>query len=262
MIYSWFTAAFDRLLERYGKILDAALRHRKRTAIGFGIFFILSFCLLPFVGRDFFPLVDAGQISLHVQAPPGTRIEDTAHIFDLVETDIRKVIPKKELGVIVQNIGLPVSGINLAFGNSSTIGAADGDMLISLNEGHQPTDGYREKIRAQLHKDFPNETFYFEPANIVSQILDFGLPSPIDLQIYGRDPKNYALAQQLAEAIKGVPGAVDVHVKQVIDVPTLMVNVDRNKAVGMGITQKDVATSLLVTLSGTGQTAPEFLARS
>ncbi|HEY3783063.1 MAG TPA: efflux RND transporter permease subunit [Fimbriimonadaceae bacterium] len=257
-IYVWFSGFFEKINKRYERLLQTALHHRKLTALGFGIFFVLSFCLLPFIGRDFFPTVDAGQVSLHVIAPPGTRIEDTAHIFDAIETDIRKIIPKKELGTVVQNIGLPASGINLAFGNSATISAADGDILIALEEGHHPTAGYQAEIREKLHKDFPNETFFFGPADIVSQILDFGLSSPIDLQISGRDPKNYQIAQDLAKEIKAIPGAVDVHVQQVTKVPSLFVNVDRNKASGVGITQRDVATSLLVALSGTGQTAPNF----
>ncbi len=195
---------------------------------------------------------------LHVQAPPGTRIENTEHIFDAVEDDIRKIIPDKDLNLVVQNIGLPASGVNLAFGDSATISNADGEILIALKEGHQPTAKYQAEIRSQLHKDFPNEVFFFQPADIVSQILNFGLPSPIDVQIIGRDPKNYGIATAMAEDMKKIPGAADVHIHQVVNVPTLTVNVDRDRAQQLGIAQRDIANSLLLSLSGSGQVAPNF----
>jgi multidrug efflux pump subunit AcrB len=262
---AWLTARwkafsdwFERFTDSYARLLDRCLHHRKLTALGFGIFFVVSSFLFPFIGRDFFPKVDAGQLRLHIQAPPGTRIENAAHIFDAVEQDVRKVIPPQDLSLVVQNLGLPTSGVNLAFGDSSTISNADGEMLIQLKEGHKPTAGYQDKIREVLHKDFPEEVFYFQPADIVSQILNFGIPSPIDVQIIGRDPKNYGFAVQMAKDMQAIPGAADVHVHQVVDVPTLFVSVDRDRAQQMGIEQKDVANSLLLALSGSGQVAPNF----
>lgn len=257
-IHQKFNRRFEQFGDAYGRVLQAMLFNRRPVVLGFGAFFILSFGLLAFIGRDFFPAVDAGQIRLHVRAPAGTRIEDTAHLFSQVENSIRHVIPAKELGITVDNVGLPGGGINLAFSDSATIGQADGEILVSLKENHGPTEAYVEKLRANLHKEFPTATFFFQPADIVSQILNFGLPAPLDIQIVGRSPENYALAEQIQSEVKRVPGAADVHIHQVLNTPSLNVSVDRDRAQELGLTQRDVANSLLISLSSSGQAAPNY----
>ena len=225
----------------------------------FLIFSLGSLGLVYLVGRDFFPTVDSGQIRLHAQAPAGTRIEKTELIFAEIEKEIRNVIPPGELDTILDNIGVPPGGFNLAFGDSSVIGSNDGDILISLTKDHTPTEITTERLRKRLHEKFPDIVFFFEAANITNQILNSGLPAPIDVQVTGRDAgPNYAIAQQLAEQIARIPGAVDVHIHQVVDAPELRINVDRVKAGQLGLTQRDVASSLLISLSGSSQVAPNF----
>ena len=257
-IHRAFDSRFERFTEAYSRLLRAALSNRRRTAVGFGIFFAASFCLLAFIGRDFFPTVDAGQLRLHVRAPAGTRVEETAHLFTRVENSIRELIPAKDLNMTVDNIGLPVGGVNLAFSDNATIGQADGEILVSLNKSHGPTEVYVERLRKRLHEEYPQATFFFQPADIVSQILNFGLPAPIDVQIVGNSPDNYAIAQQIAAEVKAVPGAADVHVHQVLNDPSIFVDVDRDRAEQLGLTQRDVANSLLISLSSSGQAAPNF----
>jgi multidrug efflux pump subunit AcrB len=257
-IHQRFDRRFEKFADRYGEALTRMLHHRKRTAITFGLFFLLSLCLLPLIGKDFFPSVDAGQIRLHVRAPAGTRLEETAHYFSSVEREIGRVIPKKELASTLDNIGLPVGGVNLAFSDNSTIGEADGEVLVSLSQDHRPTAGYIDSLRSDFAKKFPTGTFFFEPSDIVSQILNFGLPAPIDVQVVGRSPKNYGIALSIAEQMKGIPGAADVHVHQVLGVPSFQVNVDRSRAMLLGLTQRDVANSLLTSLSSSGQAAPNY----
>ena len=224
---------------------------------GFGLFVAASLCLLVFTGRDFFPTVDSGQMRLHAMAPTGTRIEETEVLFSKVDDEIRHVIPAREIDTIIDNIGIPFGGFNLAFGDISTLGTSDGDILISLKpEDHGPTAEYIDKLRKDLHRKFPEMTFFFEPANITNQILNFGLPAPIDLQVVGRDPHNYEIAQTLAERISHIPGAADVHVHQIVDYPELRVNVDRDKAGQLGLQQRDVSNSLLISLSSSGQVQP------
>lgn len=258
VLHRWFNYWFERLADLYGRTLGGMLQNRRRTITVFCLFFVGSMALIPFIGRDFFPSVDAGQIRLHVRAPSGTRIENTAHVFSAVEDDIKQTIPARDLGMILDNIGLPVSGINLAFTDSATIGAADGEILISLKDGHRPTAGYVDAIRARLHHDFPNVVVFFQPADIVSQILNFGLPAPIDIQIVGRSPQNFAIANEIAGKMKDVPGAADVNVHQVLDTPSIFVNVDRSRAQELGLTQRDVANNMLLSLSGSGQVAPSY----
>jgi multidrug efflux pump subunit AcrB len=253
-----FDHRFEKFADGYGERLQRMLHHRRRSVITFVLFFLISLGLAPLIGKDFFPSVDAGQIQLHVRAPAGTRLEETAHYFNRVEDSIKKIIPPKELASTIDNIGLPVGGVNLAFGPNATIGEADGDVLISMNEKHGPTDDYVQKIRKQLNTEFPTGTFFFEPADIVSQILNFGLPAPIDVQVVGRSPQNYAIAQDLARKISQVPGAVDVHVHQVVNTPSLQVDVDRTRAMLLGLTQRDVANSMLTSLSSSGQAAPNY----
>jgi CzcA family heavy metal efflux pump len=253
-----FDARFERFGDAYGRVLMNMLQDRRRTIFTFLGFFALSCCLLMFIGRDFFPDVDAGQIRLHVRTESGTRVEEAAHAFTRVQDDIKTIIPPRDLGLTIANIGLPAGGINLAFSDSATIGNSDGEILISLNEGHAPTADYIEALRTKLNKDFPSYTFFFQPADIVSQILNFGLPAPIDVQVVGRSPQNYGVALALAKEIKKVPGAADVHVHQVLNTPTINVAVDRDRAEQLGLTQHDVASNLLLSLSGSGQAAPNY----
>ncbi len=257
-LHKSFNARFERFGDSYGQVLKGMLYSRRRTILTFGAFFLASLFLIPFIGRDFFPTVDAGQIRLHMRAPAGTRVEDTAHLFSKVEDSIKDIIPKSDLGMILDNIGLPVSGINLAFTDSATIGQADGEILVSLKEGHRPTPEYVEQMRSRLHAEFPSVTFFFQPADIVSQILNFGLPSPIDIQIVGRSPQNFGVAKAIAAQVKNIPGAADVHVHQVLDTPAIQVNVDRDRAQQLGLTQRDVASNMLLSLSGSGQTSPNY----
>jgi multidrug efflux pump subunit AcrB len=212
----------------------------------------------PFLGEDFFPNVDAGQFRLHVSAPVGTRIEVTQEVFYQVENVIRSVIPEDQIDLIIQNIGLPMN-LNLALSDTATISSADGEIDVSLNPArHGSTFDYLKKIHEQLIAKYPNYTYFSMPADIVSQILNAGLPAPIDVQVVGHDPKNYQIAQELRQRIAQVPGAVDVNVHQVIDNPSLLVNIDRTRADQLGLTEKQIADDLLISLAGSGQTAPNF----
>jgi multidrug efflux pump subunit AcrB len=254
--------AFNRVFEKvrgfYISLLDLALDHRKLVLCGFLVFAFGSVGLVHFIGSDFFPTVDSGQLRLHARTPPGTRLEQTEVVFSRIDDEIRNSIPKRELGTIIDNIGLPNGGFNLAFGDNPTLGTGDGEILISLKEDRiRSTADYEDLLRKRLNAAFPGVSFYFEAANITNQILNFGKPSPIDVQIAGRNSEaGYALAQELREKIARVPGAVDVHVHQVVDYPEIRVNVDRNKAGQVGLSQQDVANSLLISLSGTSQIAP------
>jgi CzcA family heavy metal efflux pump len=255
-----FETGFERLRSVYRSWLNACLHHRGLFAICFLAFCAASCLLTPFLGQDFFPRVDAGQMRLHVRAKTGTRVEETAALCDHVEEVIRRTIPPKELDTIVDNIGLPTSGINVSYNNGGTIGSFDAEILISLNqEKHHPTEGYVRKLRHDLNVDFPGVSFFFQPADIVSQVLNFGLPSPIDIQVVGHDQvANYHIATEIARQVREIPGAVDVHVQQSFDLPSLEVTTDRTKVQEVGFTQRDVASSLLVALSGSFQTAPSF----
>jgi CzcA family heavy metal efflux pump len=258
--HAGFEARFERLRSAYRDWLNACLHHRGLFAFCFLAFCAASCLLTPFLGQDFFPKVDAGQMRLHVRAKTGTRVEQTTLLCDHVEEVIRRTIPARELESIVDNIGLPTSGINVSYNNGGTIGPFDAEILISLNrESHHPTAGYIRQLRHDLNRDFPGVSFFFQPADIVSQVLNFGLPSPIDIQVVGRDQvKNYQIAADIAEELRHIPGAVDVHVQQMFDQPSLQVAADRTKVQEVGFTQRDVAASLLVALSGSFQTAPSF----
>lgn len=256
-IHFAFNRKFVRFRAAYAGLLDWALDHRGLVLAGFSLFAFGSLGLVYLVGSDFFPTVDSGQIRLHARAPAGTRIESTEMIFANIENEIRKVIDPEQLDTILDNIGLPNSSFNLAFGDCPTIGVSDGDILISLKKDHTPTEIYTERLRKRLHERFPDVTVFFEAANITNQILNFGLPSPIDVQVTGRDAgPNYKIAERLEEQIARIPGAADVHVHQVMDAPELRINVDRTKAGQLGLTQQNVANSLLISLSGSGQVAP------
>ena len=254
-----FERHFEHLRTWYLDVLAYALAHRRRFVPGFLIVVALSFALVPFLGRDFFPSVDSGQINLHVRVPVGTRIEETAAQFDHIENRIRASIPVGETASIVDNIGLPVSGINRAYSNTGGIGPQDGDILITLREGHRPTAGYVRSLRGLLPRAFPGTDFSFLPADIVSQILNFGAPAPIDVMITGPDPKaNEAYAETLVTRMKAIGGMADVRLQQASNYPELGFNVDRAAADRLGITENDVTRSLSVNLAGSFQLAPTF----
>ena len=254
-----FERGFNRVREGYHSRLDSALNHHWTFALIFLALCLGSLALVPFLGQDFFPTVDAGQFKLHIRAKTGTRIEETAKLADQIEEVIRKTIPATELDGILDNLGLPYSGINLSYSNSGVVGTADGDIQVSLKPGHKPTAEYQRELRIKLPREFPGTLFTFQPADIVNQILNFGLPAPIDIQIVGTDVgKNLALGTKIADQLKLIPGAVDAHVQQVYDEPRFNVLMNRSQAERTGITAKDIATSVLVSLSGSFQTAPAF----
>jgi multidrug efflux pump subunit AcrB len=254
-----FEQRFKNVRNAYQGYLVLALENRRPFAIAFVTFALLSLALGPFLGRNFFPTVDAGEISLHVRAPVGTRIEETAAQFDHIEARIRQVIPKDELGSIVDNIGLPVSVTTNAYLNSGTVGPQDGDILVSLNENHAPTAGYVKRLRTLLPQSFPGSTFSFLPADIVSQVLNFGSPAPIDVQVSAPDKvKAEAYAAELRRRIAAIPGAADVRLQQSSHYPAFAVDVDRTRAAQVGITERDVTDSLVVNLAGSVQVAPTY----
>lgn len=254
-----FNEGYLGVQQRYTRALETVLHNRKPALIASIALMSTAFLLLPFIGRDFFPSVDAGQIKLHIRARPGTRIESTKVIFSQVEEKIRNVIPPNETELILDNIGLTPETFNYAFGDGSTISSADGDVLIALNEKHHgPTQRYVEELRSQLQKQFPDLTFFFQPADMVTQILNFGLPAPIDVQVQGYDPGNYEIARRLRQRVATVPGAVDVHLHQVVDAPDLHLDIDRVRAAQFGLTQQDVANSLYISLSSSAAVQPNF----
>ena len=257
-VHYLFNRRFELMRASYSSLLHWCLDHRGLVLTGFGIFVAASLGLAGFIGRDFFPTVDSGQMRLHARAPSGTRLETTETIFADIEREIREVIPPREIDTIIDNIGIPNGGFNLAFGDSPTLGTSDGDILISLKaDDHSPTAQYTDTLRKRLHERFPEIVFFFEAANITNQILNFGLPAPIDVQVVGRNAAaNFQIAHQIETQIARIPGAADVHIHQVVDYPEIQVNVDRNKAGQVGLTQKDVSGSLLISLSGSGQIAP------
>jgi multidrug efflux pump subunit AcrB len=265
-----FQAGFERrfaaLRERYHRLLERALNSGGRFALPFlaamAATALLAFPLgswLPGLGRDFFPAVDAGQIKLHIRAPTGTRIEETAALCDHIEASIRQQIPAREIDTIVDNIGLPYSGINTAYSTSAPVGPGDADIFVNLKEDHHPTARYVRALRDSLNANFPSVSFAFLPADIVSQILNFGLPSPIDVQISGfKTSDNLAFANKLLAKLHNIPGLVDLRIQQAYDYPTLRVNVDRSKAALLGLSETDVASDLLTSLSGSSQNVLSF----
>ncbi|MEH2379230.1 MAG: efflux RND transporter permease subunit [Nostoc sp.] len=257
-LHEKFNRQFEKFRSWYYDVLNSALNHRRIVFVLFGAFIVSAGVLLPFVGQDFFPEVDGGQFSLHVRALPGTRLEETEKIVSQVESVIRQTVPKENLSLILDNIGLPTSGINLTYGyNGATIGQADADILVSLKESGS-TFSYVKQLRQKLKVTFPNYTFFFEPADIVTQILNFGLPAAVDVQISGplkNSKGNFEIAQQIAARMTRIPGAVDVHLHQVVDAPKLRLDVDRTEAQQLGMTQRDVANSVLTSLSSSGQAA-------
>jgi len=256
----WFETHFDRMRAWYSSVLTTVLHHRRPVAAGAAGAVLASLVLLPFVGQDFFPRVDAGQFRVHVRAPAGTRLEQTDAIIARVEHVIREDVPPAELGLILANVGIPSSSINLSTGDNATIGPADAELLISLNDGRtRSTAEYMNVLRDDFRQRFPGVTFSFQPADIVNRILNLGLPAAIDVQVVpGKNVNGYQIASQIADSMRHIAGAVDVRQQQVINAPELYFTVDRTRASQLGLTQRDVANSLLISLSSSGQTAPNF----
>jgi CzcA family heavy metal efflux pump len=255
-----FEESFERFRERYHQLLERCLHHQRLFLLGFFVACVLSVAfLVPWLGQDFFPAVDSGQFKLHLRARTGTRIEETARLCDLVEQSIREQIPPEEVSSIIDNIGLPYSGINLSYSTSAPVGSGDADILVSLSDDHHSTEKYVHDLRIKLANEFPGVTFAFLPADIVSQILNFGLPAPIDVQVVGYNLEdNRRFADTLLQKIRYVPGTVDLRIQQPFDQPKLHINVDRTKAGQIGFTERDIATNLLISLSGSFQTSPTF----
>jgi multidrug efflux pump subunit AcrB len=258
-IYHSFDRAFERLRGGYKVVLGAVLEYRRLFGAAFLAFCLLSCGLYFVLGRDFFPNVDAGKIRLHMRTPTGMRIEETARAADLVEAEMRRILPANELETILDNIGLPYSGINLSYSNAGTIGTMDAEILVSLKEGHKPTQIYVDQLRHELPKRFPGIEFYFQPADIVTQILNFGLPAAIDVQFSGKNVyASHKMASEMMEKIRKIPGTVDVHIQQRMDQPALKMVMDRTRVQQLGFNANSVAQNVLVSLSGSFQTAPSF----
>jgi len=253
-----FESRFERLRRGYRDLLGMALGHRRVFVAGFLGFVMVSFLLTPFLGRNFFPAVDAGNILMHVRAPVGTRVEETANLLADVQKALRKLIPG-EIETLTDNIGMPISGINMTYNNTGVIGPMDGDIQIKLKEGHRPTEEHVKALREQLPRLFPGLSFSFLPADIVSQILNFGAPAPIDLQIRGANlGANFAYANKLLSRIRRIPGVADARIQQSPNAPTFNIDVDRTRAQYVGLTERDVTNSLVVNLAGSSQVAPTY----
>jgi multidrug efflux pump subunit AcrB len=254
-----FEAGFERFRGGYRDLLVLALARRPIFLMGFLGFISVSFLLVPYLGRNFFPSVDTGQILLHVRTQIGTRIEETANQFAEVQKAIRKIIPPGEIETLADNIGMPISGINMTYNNTGVIGPQDGDIQIKLKEGHRPTDDYVQALREQLPRQFPGFNFAFLPADIVNQILNFGAPAPIDLQVRGADlAGNFAYANKLLTKIRRIPGIADARIQQSPNSPGFNIDVDRTRAQYVGLTERDVTNSLVVNLAGSSQVAPTY----
>jgi len=259
-LHAAFERRFEQFRDAYVALLQWNLQHRLAVFAIFGLIVASGLLILPRVGRDFFPTVDTGQFRLHVRAPAGTRVEETERYFSQVEAAIREILPPHVVELVLDNIGLPNRTYAMAFGDSATTSMADGEILVALaHHRSHSTPEYMAQLRRELPERFPNLTFFFQPADIVSQILNFGLPAPIDVQIAGLNrPQNFALASEIAERIRQIPGATDVHLHQVMNVPKLHIDVDQTRARELGLTQQDVSNSVLVSLSGSGQVQPNY----
>jgi multidrug efflux pump subunit AcrB len=253
-----FEARFERVRDRYQSFLTTVLEHRAAFVTVFLGAALASTLIYPFLGRNFFPDVDAGQIKLHIRGQTGLRVEDTAALVDHIEAAMREVIPQNEIDSMVDNVGLPVSAINMTYANSGTFGSSDADILVALKPDHAPTAGYLRQLRVRLPQEFPGTVFGFLPADIVSQILNFGVPAPIDIQISGSSPQNHDIANALVASLRQVPGLVDLRLGEVFNQPELRVATDRSRAQQLGISQSAIANNLLLTLSGSGQIEPTF----
>ncbi|HEY4367339.1 MAG TPA: efflux RND transporter permease subunit [Steroidobacteraceae bacterium] len=254
-----FEASFERFRNAYRELLRLALAHRRVFVIGFMLFVLGSLALVPFLGRDFFPSVDGGQIMIHARGQAGTRVEETARISYEIQQTVREVVPQRDLESMVDNVGMPVSSINMSYNNTGTIGSSDGDIQVTLRDGHRPTEEYVRKLREELPRRFPGVTFSFTPADMVSQILNFGAPAPIDLQVRGGNiAGNFDYASKLLADIRRIPGIADARIQQSRGMPSFDVNVDRTRAQYAGVTERDVTNSMLVNLAGSGQVSPTF----
>src|SRR5579871_3077677 len=255
-----FERKFENFRRSYEALLETTLAHRGLFVTCFLLFCVLSLGLFSFLGQDFFPQVDAGLLRLHVRGRPGLRVEETARLCDQIERSLREEIPQGQLQTVLDNIGLPNSGINQSYSSSGTIGTSDAEILIGLNpEKHVPTADLTRHLREFLPRHFPGVEFFFQPADIVTQILNFGIPAPIDVQVVGTDlDSNYLIAQQIASRLRHIPGTADVHVQQLLSLPTLHMDIQRTRVTQVGLTARDVAQSALVSLSGSFQTAPNF----
>jgi multidrug efflux pump subunit AcrB len=258
-IHLKFEAGFNHFREIYRNSVAFCIAHSGMTSVFFILLLACSLPIFPQLGRDFFPQVDAGQMRLHVRAPPGTRIEETQRYFAEVEKAIRQIVGQDQIDVILDNIGLPYSGINIALSDSATVGTMDGEILISLKEKHSPTAAHVACLRREMPQRFPQLQFFFQPADIVDQVLNFGLPAPIDIRISGPDnDENYKLAEKITGDISHIPGVVDSHIFQVPDAPALTIDVDRSLAQEFGISEDEVVRNVLVTTNSSGQTSPNF----
>jgi multidrug efflux pump subunit AcrB len=256
-LHTAFEHQFEKFRASYTSALDWALDNRKKMVMAFAVLFIGSLGLYPFIGQNFFPTVDAGQLRLHIRVPTGTRVEETERRFRQVEEIIKQVIPKDELDLVLDNIGLPAIPINLLLSDNPTIGAGDGEILVSMHEEHGPTGEYIEEIRHQIHKQYPDLVIFFQPADIVNQTLNFGLPAPIDIQVTGRDKAaNQRIAGELKAKVDKVSGIVDAFIYQAFDQPQIRLDIDRVRAQQAGLTQRDIANNVLVNLSSSTQTNP------
>src|SRR5208282_3727015 len=254
-----FEHAFEGLRGNYKRWLRTCLHHRAWLAVGVLGAAAASFLLIPWIGQDFFPKVDSGQFTLHLRAPTGTRIEETALLCDHVERSIREEIPPQEVTSIIDNIGLPYSSVNLAYSNSAPIGTGDADIMVALSEDHHPTAEYVRRLRLKLAQEYPGVTFYVLPADMVSQILNFGLPAPINVQVVGQDLiANRRFAEGMMRKLKYIPGAVDLRIQEPFNQPRLQIDIDRTRTAQVGFTPRDVANDLLISLSGSFQTSPTY----
>ena len=259
-VNTWVNTNFSKLREVYKSFLQKdVIPKPKQVGVVYGIIVLSALVLLPFIGENFFPEVDAGQIRLHVYAPHGTRIEETAREFSAIEETIKRVIPPTELDTVLDNIGLPASMINLAFMDNSQIGVGDGEILIALKENHKPTKQYVKKLRKELNKEFPDSTFFFQNADMVGKILNFGLASPVDIKVQGKDLKaNFALTSKMLEDVKRVRGVADAHIHQITDTPEVRVEVDKRRASIMKLSQETVSENLLTALTSSAMVAPNY----
>ena len=261
-IHNHFNVHFEKFRDSYKTFLAFNLKHRGVLTVIFIVTVGASLFTIPYIGRDFFPTVDAGQLRIHVRAPSGTRIEQTEVIFENIENIIRKIVPKEEMGLILDNIGLDnigLAGTNLAYSDNSSTGPFEGEINISLKENHKPTENYKEEIREEVKKQMPDVLIFYQAADMVTQILNFGLPAPINVQVVGKNiADNYRIAREIKTLIAAIPGAVDVHVQQILDVPQIKVNVDRIKAKHAGLNQIDVSNNVLISLTSNVQITPNF----
>jgi multidrug efflux pump subunit AcrB len=254
-----FDRSFETMRAAYIMVLSSLLVRRRLFGTMFLGFCVVSLALTFVLGEDFFPRVDAGQIRLHMRAPTGTRIEETARLADQVEKVVREVIPTNELGTVLDNLGLPYSGINLSYSNAGTIGTLDGEIQLALNEDHKPSLGYIDRLRTLLPQRFPGTEFFFQPADIVTQILNFGLPAAVDVQIVGSNQEgNLEIARKLLKQIRTIPGAVDSHIQQKLDEPVINLQMDRTRLQQLNLNANNVAQNVLISLSGSTQTSPGF----